>query len=188
MSFYPPSSPGRSFEAALAPLLHDDGLPFADVLPAEQVRQACLDEGVHFGACARAVYNPAVVLWAFLSQVLGADKSCRAAALRVLVLAVVLQRGPCSSDTGLYCRARAKLPAALLRRLTYDVADQLETQATISDDTFDQLYTSLGRRNATELVFILSFYCAVARFSNGTRAPIEADDPLQRSSSPNLKS
>jgi len=28
-----------------------------------------------------------------------ADKSCRAAALRVLVLAVVLQRGPCSSDT-----------------------------------------------------------------------------------------
>ena len=126
MSFYPPSSPGRSFEAALAPFLHDDGLPFADVLPAEQVRQACLAEGVDFGASARSVYNPAVVLWAFLSQVLGADKSCRAAALRVLVLAVVLRRGPCSSDTGLYCRARAKLPAALLRRLTYDVADQLE--------------------------------------------------------------
>ena len=50
MSFYPPSSPGRSFEAALAPFLHDDGLPFADVLPAEQVRQACLAQGVHFGA------------------------------------------------------------------------------------------------------------------------------------------
>ena len=126
MSFYPPSSPGRSFEAALAPFLHDDGLPNASVLPAEKVRQACLAEGVHFGASARSVYNPAVVLWAFLSQVLGADKSCRGAALRVLVLAVVLQRGPCSSDTGMYCRARAKLPAALLRRLTYDVADQME--------------------------------------------------------------
>jgi len=72
--------------------------------------------------------------------------------------------------------------------LVCSVADQLETQATISDDTFDELYASLGRRNATELVFILSFYCAVARFSNATRAPIEADDPLQRSSSPNLKS
>ena len=45
MSFYPPSSPGRSFEAALAPFLHDDGLPFADVLPAEQVRQASVDSG-----------------------------------------------------------------------------------------------------------------------------------------------
>jgi putative transposase len=126
MSFYPPASPCRSFEAALAPFLTEDGLPFADVLPAEQVRQACDAEGVHFGSSDRSVYNPAVILWAFLSQVLGTDKSCRAAALRLLVLAVVLQRGPCSTDTGLYCRARAKLPAALLRRLTYQVADGLE--------------------------------------------------------------
>jgi putative transposase len=126
MSFYPPSSACRSFEAALAPFLQDDGLPFADVLPAEQVRQACHDEGVHFGASAASVYNPAVVLGAFLSQVLGPDHSCRAAALRVLVLSLTLARGPCSSDTGMYCRARAKLPAALLRRLTFDVADQLE--------------------------------------------------------------
>jgi putative transposase len=126
MSFYPPSSACRSFEAALAPFLQDDGLPFADVLPAEQVQQACHDEGVHFGASAGSVYNPAVVLWAFLSQVLGPDHSCRAAALRVLVLSLTLARGPCSSDTGMYCRARAKLPATLLRRLTFDVADQLE--------------------------------------------------------------
>lgn len=122
----PPSSPCRSFEAALAPLVRDDGLPFADVLPAEQIQQACRDEGVHFGATSRSVYTPAVVLWAFLSQVLRFDKSCRAAALRVVVLSVVLERGPCSADTGRYCRARVKLPAALLRRLTYAVADQLE--------------------------------------------------------------
>ena len=57
---------------------------------------------------------------------LSADPSCRAAALRVLVLVVVLQRPPCSTDTGLYCRARGKLPAALLRRLTLDVAGHLE--------------------------------------------------------------
>jgi hypothetical protein len=126
MSFYTPPSSGRSFEAALAPFLSDDGLPFADVLPAEQVRAACAAEGVRFGSSARSVYNPAVILWAFLSQVLGADRSCRAAALRVLVLVVVLQRGPCSADTGMYCRARAKLPVVLLRRLTYQVADQME--------------------------------------------------------------
>jgi putative transposase len=126
MSFYPPASSCRSFEAALAPFLCDDGLPFADVLTATQVRHACDAEEVHFGSSERSVYNPAVILWAFLSQVLGTDKSCRAAALRVLVLVVVLQRGPCSTDTGLYCRARAKLPAALLRRLTCAVADELE--------------------------------------------------------------
>jgi hypothetical protein len=126
MSFYPPNPACRSFEAALAPFLRDDGLPFADILPDDQVRQACRREGVHFGNSARCVYNPAVVLWAFLSQVLGADKSCRAAALRVLVLVITLQRGPCSTDTGCYCRARAKLPTRLLRRLTYEVADQME--------------------------------------------------------------
>lgn len=126
MSFYTPPSSGRSFEAALAPFLTDDGLPFASVLPAEQVRAACAAEGVRFGCSDRSVYNPAVILWAFLSQVLGADRSCRAAALRVLVLVVVLQRGPCSTDTGMYCRARAKLPVVLLRRLTYELADGME--------------------------------------------------------------
>jgi putative transposase len=128
MSFYSPPSSCRPFEAALAPFLQDDGLPFADVLPAEQVRQACLASGVDFGGTSRSVYNPTVVLWAFLSQVLGTDKSCRAAALRVLVLVVALERGPCSTDTGLYCRARAKLPVVLLRRLTLQVADHLEQQ------------------------------------------------------------
>jgi putative transposase len=126
MSFYHPSSRCQQFEATLAPFLHAEGLPFADILPAEQVQQACDDLDVDFGSQQRAVYNPAVVLWAFLSQVLGGDKSCRAAALRVLVLVVVLERGPCCSDTGMYCRARAKLPTALLRRLTYDIADQME--------------------------------------------------------------
>jgi hypothetical protein len=126
MSFYPPSSPCRSFEAALAPFCQADGLPFADILPAEQVQQACQAEGVRFGSSSRSVYNPALTLWAFLSQVLSPDKSCRAATLRVLVLVLVLQRPPCSTDTGLYCRARAKLPAPLIRRLTLEVADHME--------------------------------------------------------------
>lgn len=126
MSFYPPSSPCRSFEAALAPFCQADGLPFADVLPACQVQQACQAEGLRFGSSSRSVYNPALTLWTFLSQVLSPDPSCRAATLRVLVLVVVLQRPPCSTDTGMYCRARAKLPVPLIRRLTLQVADQME--------------------------------------------------------------
>jgi hypothetical protein len=126
MPFYSSSFTRLSFEAALAPFLNEDGLPFADVLPAEQVEQACQDEGVHFGATSRSVYNPAVVLWTFLSQVLGADRSCRAATMRVLPLCIALGRGPCSTDTGMYCRAREKLPVPLVRRLTYEVADEAE--------------------------------------------------------------
>src|SRR5205823_11454009 len=111
-----------------SPFVTDEGLPFADVLPSEQVEQACRDEGVSFGTSAHSVYTPAITVWTFLSQVLSVDneKSCRAAAMRVLVLCVALGRGPCSADTGMYCRARAKLNAPLLRRLTYEVADQLQ--------------------------------------------------------------
>src|SRR5215210_2060585 len=128
MPFYPPSSRCLSFEAALAPFVMDEGLPFADVLPAAQVEQACRDEGVSFGTAADSVYTPVITLWTFLSQVLsgGQQKSCRAAALRVLVLSIALGRGPCSTDTGMYCRARAKLPAPLIRRLTYEVAQRLQ--------------------------------------------------------------
>jgi alkylhydroperoxidase family enzyme len=76
-------------------------------------------------------------------------------------------------------------PAA---NLVCKVADELATRATISGETFDELYATLGRRSATELLFILSFYSAVARLSNATRIPIEAENPLQRSSNPNVRS
>jgi Transposase DDE domain len=124
--FYPPSSPTTSFQAVLAPFLQDQGLAFADVLSAQDIQQACTAEGVCFGRTARALFTPALVLWAFLSQVLSKDKSCRAAVCRILVVVVALERGPCSTDTAAYCRARAKLPAALLRRLTLQVGQQLE--------------------------------------------------------------
>jgi hypothetical protein len=57
--------------------------------------------------------------------------------------------------------------------------------ATLSDGTQEALYAVLGRRQATELILTVSVYCAVARFTNGTRAPIEADNPLATASNPN---
>jgi alkylhydroperoxidase family enzyme len=65
-------------------------------------------------------------------------------------------------------------------------ADELETTATLCDDTQDALYAAFGRRQATELIFTLSFYCAVARFTNATRTPIEDDDPLAAASNPTI--
>jgi putative transposase len=131
-----------SFTQALAPFLTDAGLAFAEVLPAEDVEAAFTAEGVTFGRAAHAVFTPAVTLWAFLSQVVCKDKSCRAAVLRVLTLLVALERGPCSLDTAAYCRARAKLPAAVLRGLAGQVGDRLE-QAVPADWLWHGLHVQL---------------------------------------------
>lgn len=71
--------------------------------------------------------------------------------------------------------------------LVCQAADELEASATLSDDTQEALYSTLGLRQATELILILSFYCAVARFTNATRAPIEADNPLSTASNPTVE-
>lgn len=126
MPSYPTPTRCPDLDRALAPFVQADGLPFADLLPAAEIQQALDEEGVDFGDTSRSVYTPAVVLWAFLAQVLAKDKSCRATVLRVLVLLVALGREPCSSDTGPYCRARAKLPVPFVRRLTLHVARALE--------------------------------------------------------------
>jgi alkylhydroperoxidase family enzyme len=72
--------------------------------------------------------------------------------------------------------------------LVCKAADEMETRATLSDETFDALYDTLGRRDATELIFILSFYCAVARLSNATRITVEPQNPLQGSANPAAQS
>ncbi len=126
MPFYPPSSRTTSFQAVLAPFLTDEGLPFADVLTAQDVQEAFDAEGISSAGATGSIFTPALILWALLSQVLSPDKSCRAAVLRILVLLVALERGPCSTDTAAYCRARAKMPAAVLRRLALQVGQQLE--------------------------------------------------------------
>lgn len=129
MSFYPsdPSLP-RRFRLIQASFLQHDGLPFADVLPEPTIQQAFADAEADFAQDEEDVYTPALTLWAFLSQVLHAKemRSCAAAVARVVVLLVALGKEPCSDNTGAYCRARAKLPAAVIRRLTTDLADGCE--------------------------------------------------------------
>jgi len=128
MSTYVSTRPRLSFEHALAPFLVDKGLPFADVLPAAFVEQALADNDVVFGDTKKSVFTPAVTLWAWLSQVLETDKSCRAAVTRVLALRVAAECKPCSLDTAAYCRARPKLPASVLKCLALETGHNLEEQ------------------------------------------------------------
>ena len=105
------------------------GLPFQDVLTAEHIERVAREEGVDFGAAPGHIYSVAVTLWAFLAQVLSKEKACVAAVARVLVLRIALDLPPCASETGAYCKARAKLPERFLQRLTLDVGRQVEGTA-----------------------------------------------------------
>ena len=128
MSSYVLPRPCLSLEQALAPFLQAQGLPFAAVLPTAVVEQAILNEEVNFGDTEESVFTPAITLWAFLSQVLEEDKSCRAAVSRVQALRLALGQEPCSQDTGAYCRARAKLPASVLQHLALHTGRNLDAQ------------------------------------------------------------
>jgi putative transposase len=135
MSFY---ASGRTlpqrFRLVLSSFLQHDGLAFASVLPEETVQQAFADAQADFAPDDDHIYTPALTLWAFLSQTLHARemRSCAAAVARVIVLLVSLGNDPCSGNTGAYCRARAKLPAAVIRRLTTQIADGCERRVPTS--------------------------------------------------------
>lgn len=118
-----------TFASVFRSFAQDPGLPFQQVLPAPLIERFAHEEAVHFGQQPNALYTPPVTLWAFLTQCLSDTKSCTAAVARVLVLYASLARGPCSANTGAYCLARAQLPEAFLRRLTYHVGQTLEEQA-----------------------------------------------------------
>lgn len=120
----------RSFQLLRQAFLQADGLPFSDVLSEDDIQRAFEAEDVCFARGQDDIYTPTITLWAFLSQTLHAGRlrSCAAAVSRVIVLCVALGRKPPSPDTGAYCRARAKLPENVLRRLVYEVADQLESR------------------------------------------------------------
>ncbi len=118
----------RRFGVVLSSFLQQPGLPFAEVLTAEDIQAAFDEEQVAFAQEEDEIYSPPLTLWAFLSQVLfkQEQRSCLAAVSRVVVLLVGLGQDPPSDNTGAYCRARAKLPVAVIRRLARQVAGGCE--------------------------------------------------------------
>ena len=124
------TSKAKSFRLVQDAFLQADGLPFRDVLPEEEIEEAFAAENACFAEDEGDIYTPSLTLWAWMSQVMHADKlrSCVSAVARITTLCVVLERKPPSPDTGTYCRARAKLPERVLQRLAYAVGDGLEAR------------------------------------------------------------
>jgi hypothetical protein len=101
-------------------------LPFCECLQAAHLARVLEEIGVTFRD---RVFNPVVTLWAFLSQALSSDQSCRQTVARVLAYRVVQGEKPCSAETGSYCKARQRLPEALLVRLMRDSGQELQANA-----------------------------------------------------------
>jgi putative transposase len=140
MSFNPGrGGADRSFELVMQSLLQDEGLPFSDALTTEHIEEAFAAEEVVFGETpflARdssndevgIVYTMGVTLWAMVSQALFTDlqRSCRAAVQRVAVYHSLSGIRISSTNTGAYCRARAKVPERVVKRLAMGVAERCE--------------------------------------------------------------
>jgi hypothetical protein len=129
MPIYTTGGAAATFQTVLDSFAFAPDLPFQDVLTAARIEAIAAEEQVDFGSGPGDVYAVPVTLWAFLAQVLSKEKACLAAVARVLVLRLALGLPPCASETGAYCKARAKLPEPFLQRLCYDVAEQVEGQA-----------------------------------------------------------
>ncbi len=65
------------------------------------------------------------------------------------------------------------------------MSDQLENSANLDDETYERARSTFSPRQFVEIVAVISLYCAVARFTNATRIPIEPENPLAGRISPN---
>ena len=102
------------------------GLSFAEILTESEIEQALQDEGVTYR---KRLFCPIVTLWAWISQVLDKDKSCKNALSRVISYVVAEGQTPPSTDTGGYCKARKRLPERLLLRFVKKTGQQSHAQS-----------------------------------------------------------
>ncbi len=117
------------FQKIVDAFLIGDGLPFANILSTERIERVFRKHNCRFGL--HGIYDTAIMVWSFLSQVLsdGKQASCQAAVARVVTYCEQSDMPSPTSDTGDYCRARSKLSEAALHELSCEVANELELEA-----------------------------------------------------------
>jgi len=118
------------FRLLLCSLQQSDSLPFSDALTEEQIEAAFDEQGVPWQRDDEEVFTPSMTLWAFVGQALFKEeqRSCLAAVARIGVMLLAMGRPRCAQNNGPYCRARGRLPVAVIEKLTLDVASRCEVQ------------------------------------------------------------
>jgi hypothetical protein len=107
-------------------IARQEGMPFGDLLDLDWVAAIVREEVKVWREC---VYTPLVTLQTFLAQVLSAEQCCMAAVARLLASLTSQGLKACSPKTDPYCKARARLPEELLRRLVRESGQRLEQHA-----------------------------------------------------------
>ena len=122
---FAPKFCNNPFQQLSRAFLDDPLLPFAKVLSAEVVEATCRK---YDSFREEGFYSTAIVLSAFLSQVLADGKSASASAAVSRIAAYFMAKGhpiP-SSNTGDYCNARKRLEEKALQELALLVAKNTE--------------------------------------------------------------
>ena len=119
----------RSFDLIKDSMLQSDELPLAEFLDADKWQVAFDKHEVDFGNDEDAIYTPAITLWALISQAFfkAEMRSCKAAVGRVAALWATLGRTVCKTNTGAYCRARAKITWEVVRDICCQIAESTES-------------------------------------------------------------
>jgi hypothetical protein len=102
------------FRCAVERARREQGLYFAGLLSEDRIL-AALGPARWFWQ--GWIYTPAVTVWVYLSQCLSPDHSCREAVAGLLAWRLARGQKRCSTKTGAYCAARAKLPESACRDL-----------------------------------------------------------------------
>lgn len=98
------------------------GHALARAIPRETLLRWVVEET---GPYRERLYGPLQTLMLFIEQVLSADQSCQDAVARGLSQRVGLGQGPCSLNSGPYCKARARLALTLIERIGREVGERL---------------------------------------------------------------
>ena len=96
-------------------------------MPSEVIEQAIGELKIKYK---KRLFDPFITLWAFLSQILDADKSCHNAVSKIIAYLTGEGVEIPSTDTSAYCQARLRLPEKLLEKLFSQAAQNLEDKVT----------------------------------------------------------
>ncbi|MGB5596320.1 MAG: IS4 family transposase [Crocosphaera sp.] len=111
------------------------GLPFQDLLKSKKIEEILKEIGVKYKS---RIYNPIVIVWSFLSQVLDPDHSCQNAVSRIISYLASEGLETPSENTSAYCQARKKIPEKLFKKL-------LEISAKDNEGKVDKKHLWHGR-------------------------------------------
>ena len=122
MNFNTLSSKSK-FKSAKNRLTSAENIPLNDLFSQDFLNKFLKDLDICFR---NRIFNPFITLWTFINQILSSDHSCRNAVTQLLAARSLNNQTSCSTSTGAYCQARAKLPEDFFSKLTRYVGQRIE--------------------------------------------------------------